>query len=116
MRVLVVEDEYFLADDLSRALMGQGASVLGPVGDAASAMTVLQHEACDCAILDIDLHGRQAFDVAIAAQSKGIPMAFVTGYGKSVLPANLADVERFDKPVDLARVIGFVSRSSALRR
>ena len=30
-RVLVVEDEYFLADDLSRALAQLGADVLGPV-------------------------------------------------------------------------------------
>lgn len=116
VRVLVVEDEYFLADDLSSALAGYGANVLGPVGDVASAMAVLQHEGCDCAILDIDLRGRQAFDVALAAQSKGIPTAFVTGYDESVLPASLADVERFEKPVDLARVIGFVSRTSQSRR
>ncbi len=36
-RVLVVEDEYFLADDIARALVRLGAEAVGPVPTSAAA-------------------------------------------------------------------------------
>jgi hypothetical protein len=39
--ILVVEDEYFLADDIARALTGAGASVLGPVPTAEEAVDLV---------------------------------------------------------------------------
>ena len=37
-RVLVVEDEYYLADDIGRALRSAGADVAGPVGEVEDAL------------------------------------------------------------------------------
>ncbi len=72
-KVLVVEDEYILADDLLYALSSAGAQVLGPVGDSQSAKNILERETCDCAILDINLNGERSFEVAKAAIAKGGP-------------------------------------------
>ena len=44
VRVLVVEDEYFIAQDLRSSLEAAGASVVGPVGDVAAGMALLKSE------------------------------------------------------------------------
>ncbi|WP_349546089.1 hypothetical protein [Bradyrhizobium sp. ORS 375] len=40
-RLLVVEDDYYLADDLARALGAEGAEVVGPVSNIDSALDLL---------------------------------------------------------------------------
>jgi hypothetical protein len=40
-RVLIVEDEYYLADDLSRAMTPGGSQLVGPVGALADAERLL---------------------------------------------------------------------------
>jgi hypothetical protein len=37
MRVLIVEDEYFLADDLARAIKKAGGQVVGPAAEQGEA-------------------------------------------------------------------------------
>lgn len=60
-RVLVVEDDYTIADVLCRHLEGAGADVLGPVPDVAGALELLAAEdALDGAVLDVNLGGEMA--------------------------------------------------------
>jgi hypothetical protein len=40
-RVLILEDEYFLANDLERALRAQGAKVIGPIAELSEAISQL---------------------------------------------------------------------------
>jgi DNA-binding response OmpR family regulator len=64
-RILVVEDEYLLADELALELEERGAVVLGPVPTVARALDLLTAEAAlDGAILDVNLAGEPAFPVA----------------------------------------------------
>jgi CheY-like chemotaxis protein len=59
-RILVVEDEYMIADDLQRDLEKQGAKVVGPVPSVADALNLLVVEGVlDGAILDVNLRGRR---------------------------------------------------------
>ena len=105
-RVLIVEDEYFIADDLAQALEQQGVEVLGPEGDAGEALALIAREHVDRAVLDINLHGEMVFEVARELRSRGIPFVFATGYAANVVPHGLADVPRWEKPfdaIDLAR-------------
>jgi CheY-like chemotaxis protein len=61
-RVLVVEDEYFLADDMARALRKIGVEVVGPVGTRAQALDLLiSGEQLAGAVLDINLRGENVF-------------------------------------------------------
>ena len=50
-RILLVEDEYFIASDLKRALQKAGAHVLGPVG-VLDAGLALAEQPVDAAVLD----------------------------------------------------------------
>ena len=101
-RVLVVEDEYLIAEDLREQLLSCGADVLGPVACVADALALLADGAePDLAILDIGLGGEKVYPVADALRTRGIPFVFATGYDVWVIPKRYADDPRTEKPVAL---------------
>jgi DNA-binding NtrC family response regulator len=105
-RILVVEDEYMLADELRRELNDAGAVVLGPVGSVETALDAIRtEEVIDGAIVDINLRGEMAFAVADALIERGVPFAFTTGYDESALPTRFSQIVRCEKPVNLARFV-----------
>lgn len=111
--VLVMEDEYFIADDIARALTEAGAEVVGPFGHVQQGMARLAGEPkIDLAVLDINLNGAKVFDLAAALQEKNIPFIFATGYGNGLLPERFEHVPRWEKPFDiasLARALGLLA-------
>lgn len=103
--VLVVEDEYLLAEDLQHALTRAGATVLGPVPDVAEALALIAAGArIDMAVLDLNLRGDIAFPVADALLARGVPFALSTGYDERWLPARFAAVPRLEKPFKVERL------------
>jgi ActR/RegA family two-component response regulator len=52
-----------------------------------AAVKAARTEACDAAVLDINLGGNQAFSAAEALIDRQIPFVFVTGYGSAVFPS-----------------------------
>ena len=102
--ILVVEDEYVVAEDLRRELESQGAEVIGPVPTVARALALLASDTVvDGAILDINLRGEVVFQVAEALRSRGIPFLFATGYDTHSLPQPYAQVPCCEKPFDAGR-------------
>lgn len=100
-RVLVVEDEYFVAEELDLALQEAGAVVLGPVSSVGAALDLLEREAAaDVAILDVNLGGERADAVADALDARGVPFLFTTGYDRASLPARHVTVLLLEKPVE----------------
>src|SRR6201992_316990 len=80
-RVLVIEDEYFLADDIVRALMALGARIVGPYGNLDEATKVVDRDiAIDAAIMDINLRDEMVFPLARMLRSRNVPLVFTTGY------------------------------------
>ena len=110
MRVLVVEDEYYIADDLRRSLKGAGAEIIGPVGSLALAEAALEKGEFDCALLDLNLHGENAARIADELKVMGVPFAIATGYGSGAVPSRHSDVPRLEKPFNPAEVVELVSR------
>jgi len=107
-RVLVVEDEYFIADDITRALQALGAHVVGPAPDRERALDLLEKGRVDLAVLDINLSGEMVYPIADLLVGRGVPVVFATGYDRAALPARFADAPRWDKPFDpgaLARAL-----------
>ncbi|HEY0625812.1 MAG TPA: response regulator [Allosphingosinicella sp.] len=105
MRVLIVEDEYYLADDLAHALKKAGAEVLGPVGTLGDAERAVAAGSFDVAILDMNLRGDMAFPIADRLTEEGIPFVVATGYNSASLPERFAGVPRVEKPFDPQAVI-----------
>jgi CheY-like chemotaxis protein len=101
----VVEDEYFLADDLVGLLRDTGLDVVGPVGTLDEAERLVAEERIDCAILDINLRGQMAFPVADRLGEAGIPFIFATGYSRAAVPDRFRDVPHLEKPIEPASLL-----------
>lgn len=99
-RVLIVEDEYFLADDAARALSEAGASIVGPVATIEDAKRHVEQGGFDAALLDIKLRNEMAYSVADMLRARAIPFAFVTGFDQAHIPERFADVPHQAKPHD----------------
>ena len=98
-RILVVEDEYFIAKSLARDLQQAGADVLGPVPTVADAMALIDAGSVDAAVLDVNLRGEMAYPVADALTERRVPFVLATGYSADALPVRYASLPRCDKPV-----------------
>lgn len=117
LRVLVVEDDYFIALELCAALRGAGADVIGPARDVQSGLAAIGREQIDCAVLDINMQGRLSFQIAAELSTRDIPAVFATGYDGTTIPEKFADIPRLEKPVDLPALCRAVeSAVSAARR
>ena len=107
-RVLIIEDEYFLADDLVKALQALGAHVIGPVSELPDAISV-QRDDFDVAVIDINLRGYLAYPIADELMRIGKPFIFTTGYGADTIPHRFRQVQRFEKPYELENVTAAVT-------
>ena len=104
-RVLVVEDDYLLADDLCRDLRENGATVLGPAPTAHYAYNLLLgRRGVDGAVLDVRLHGSTVFDLAKRLRELNIPILFATGHDRDI-PAEFGNEPRILKPLRTTDVI-----------
>ncbi len=105
-RVLVVEDEYFLADDLKRILLQERAHVLGPMPTLAHGLSAIKAESrIDCAVLDIGLGGENVFAICVELAERNIPFVFATGFGSGSIPTEFRNVLRLEKPIEPAGLI-----------
>ena len=103
--VLIVEDEYFLADDLARGFADEGISIVGPVPTLDQARTLIEQKQVNLAVLDIALDDSKVYDVADALIAQDVPVLFVTGYDRDAIPDQYADVPMCQKPVSAKDVI-----------
>lgn len=100
-RVLVVEDEYFLAMHLKRDLAAVGAVVVGPVASVADALALIASEPnIDAAVLDVNLRGEFSYPVADALLLRGVPIVLTTGYADGELDTRFPKVPRCEKPLE----------------
>jgi CheY-like chemotaxis protein len=102
-RILVVEDEYFLADDIGKALRALGAEIAGPVGHLEDAVQMLHNGGVlDAAVLDVNVRTAMIFPVARELRARHVPFVFTTGYDKTTIEAEFQDVPLWEKPIDVA--------------
>lgn len=116
LRVLIVEDMWLVAEDLTMELEDMGCHVVGPAGGLEQGLTIAQAETLDGALLDVNLGSENSFPIAIALQARGVPFVFLTGYDSpEAFPSELAEVPRLSKPLnsrDLASALaGFTAGS-----
>jgi CheY-like chemotaxis protein len=99
-RILVIEDEYLVAQLVVDFLEDAGAEVVGPLGwvDEAVAFIQSHHSSVDGAVLDVNLHGSESYAIADALVAKNLSFVFVTGYGERALEGAYKSFPRCEKP------------------
>ncbi len=84
--ILVVEDEFLIALDIVAALENAGLEVIGPASTVGDALAAIEREPLRGALLDAHLGGESAGQIADLLAARGLPFAFVSGYGPESLP------------------------------
>lgn len=96
-RILVVEDEALIAVMVEDMLAELGSVVVGPAAAIDDALALVQTEAIDAAVLDVNVRGERIDPVAHALFERGIPVLFATGYSEIRL-ASLQQADVINKP------------------
>jgi len=99
-RILIVEDEYLIAQDLADEVQRLGFEVTGPVGRLDDAVDLIEAEPdIDGAFLDVNLNGERVYPVADRLIARDVPVILMTGYDESTIPHQYASVSNFTKPI-----------------
>jgi len=109
-RILVVEDEFLIALDITGVLEQAGLTVIGPAANVGDALRAIAGETVDGALLDAHLGGEPVSHVADALIARGIPFAFVSGYGREHLPAAYSTAPLVKKPFTGRELLAAVAR------
>ena len=106
LKILVVEDNYLVADVMCEALRGYGCEIVGPAPNIEQGEKLIEQcgtEApLDGALLDVNLNGAFSFPLAAKLKACGVPWIFLTGYGEIMnMPDEFRGVRRVSKPCNI---------------
>ena len=99
VRVLVVEDDFFIGLELMSILSDAGAIVVGPANTVQAALLSAEDEGLAAAILDIRLGAETVAPVARRLAAHHVPFVFYTGQTKAdPVQAEWPDCRSLSKP------------------
>ena len=105
-KVLVVEDEFIIALDLSETVQDLGYDLEGPFEGNAEALEAIEGDLPDCAILDVFTADGEVYPLADRLSEAGVPIVFHSGH---VTPAEVMarypDAQACAKPCPPDRLI-----------
>jgi DNA-binding response OmpR family regulator len=97
-RILIVEDEPTLAFALEDMLIDGGFEIAGVARELTTALAIIGRDACDAAILDVNLSGVSAAPVASALALRGLPFLILSGYSSAQQPSAFSGAPHLQKP------------------
>jgi DNA-binding NtrC family response regulator len=109
-RVLLVEDEMMVVWLLEDMLAELGCAVVGPAASVGQALAMIDAEAIDVAMLDVNLNGEMSYPVADALAARGIPFVFSTGYHKDRLLERYRTFPALQKPFHLSELTDMLAK------
>lgn len=102
--ILVVEDEWLIAQTTLDLLSDEGYLPLGPAPSVGQALDLIASEPVCAAVLDVNLGSEKSFPIADDLARRGIPFLFVTGYRERDLPPRFGGARLLAKPIDPAHL------------
>jgi PAS domain S-box-containing protein len=97
-RVLVVEDETIILMMIEGMLADLGCTSVTAAATIDQALALIDAEAFDVAMLDLNLGGQRTYPVADRLAARRVPFFFSTGYSEHSLKADYADRPVLNKP------------------
>jgi DNA-binding response OmpR family regulator len=100
-KILVVEDNYLLAEVICDFVAECGMQPIGPATGLDRGLLYARAAPLDGAILDINLDGHLSFPICHVLQQRGIPFCFLTAYSDlSLVPKQFRAVPLVSKPFE----------------
>jgi DNA-binding response OmpR family regulator len=109
LQVLIVEDEFIIADEIVSIVEGEGHSIVGPAGTVDEAMAMLANESPDFAIIDANLRGQSSSPLARRLNELDVPFCICTGYRVEDLRSTFGDVPVVQKPVRARTLLAIIN-------
>jgi DNA-binding response OmpR family regulator len=97
-KILIVEDEWLVADAFASILSASGYEVVGPVSSILEALALAEQPQLRAALLDVNLRGEEIYPVAEALRERSVPFLFVTGYAEISIRADFREWPILCKP------------------
>jgi CheY-like chemotaxis protein len=98
-RILVAEDEALIALELEEILENLGCEVVGPLSRVDDVLEAAERGGFDGALLDINLRGRQIFEILPQLKTLGLNLIITSGYDDlSLFPVAFRGMPRIAKP------------------
>lgn len=112
-RILIVEDDYLVAQAVALLIEEAGAKAVGPIGSVPEAIEFLNERAepLDCALLDVSLRQEKSYPVADALSARQIGVVFATGYGSDALDSAYQHYPRCEKPFTTKALLAAVRQA-----
>ncbi|HEY3719540.1 MAG TPA: response regulator [Roseiarcus sp.] len=104
-RVLIVEDEPLVAENLRDDLVEAGFEVVGVAPRVESALKLIEGTGFDVAILDANLAGTSAAPAAAALSARGLPFMVLSGYAREQLQREFSEAVYVQKPYRIRKLI-----------
>jgi DNA-binding response OmpR family regulator len=108
-RILVVEDENFLAMELTWIVEDAGYSVEGPERSVAETSKMLAWNKVDLALLDVNIGGEMVFPVSKMLDMLGVPFVFITS-NSTLVPAEYRHRPLMTKPFRPQALLALIQR------
>ena len=108
--ILVVEDSYLVAQELTEALEREGADVVGPVATVDDARRLaLETARLDGAVLDVNLGGEMIWPVADILFNRHVRLVFATGFAAGSIKKFYDRCQVAEKPTPAGAVVRLLS-------
>ncbi|MEL1250909.1 response regulator [Aurantiacibacter gilvus] len=112
--ILVVEDEFIIALDLSETVRDMGFRVEGPYANKDHAFIAIDQEMPDVAILDVLTGDGEVFPLADALTDAGVPIIFHSGHMRpSELQERYPMAQAAAKPCRPDRLMAMIEEARA---
>jgi DNA-binding response OmpR family regulator len=105
LRILIVEDNPYIAIALEEMLSEQGLVIAGVAGALDDALLLAASASLDIALLDVNIRDRKIDPVAEALVARGKPFVFTTGCGRAGLPEAFLDRPVVEKPFYIEEIL-----------
>ncbi len=105
-RILVVEDEVFVAFEMNDILTDLGFEVVGPALKLEDAEELARSADVHAAFLDVNLgDGKTSEPVANVLRERGVPFVFISAYTKDQITFCTSDDRVLEKPVTSGKIV-----------
>lgn len=104
-RVLLVEDDVLNSMLIEESLILAGHQIVGPASTVSRALSLLDNEEIDAAIVDLQLNDEVSWDIGKKLDDLSIPWMFTTGHTLDTIDEDFSHVPVLVKPFTVRSLI-----------